>query len=51
LHGQTNSQAQGDTQEFTALNEKVSKFDIWLRVKKGYGRLKIYRKSKNGKKQ
>jgi len=34
LHGQTNSQAQGDTQEFAALNVKVSKFDIWLRVKK-----------------
>ena len=31
--GRTNSQVQGDTQEFTALNEKVSRFDIRLRAK------------------
>ena len=31
--GRTNSQIQGDTQEFAALNEKVSRFDIRLRAK------------------
>jgi len=31
--GRTNSQIQGDTQAFAALNEKVSRFDIRLRAK------------------
>ena len=31
--GRTNSQVQGDTQEFAALNEKVSQFDIRLKAK------------------
>ena len=31
--GRTNSQVQGDTQEFAALNEKVSRFDIRLKAK------------------